>query len=289
MKALIADDDLALTHMLSSRLKAMKFRIVTAEDAIQAWVNILRHVPSLVVLDLQMPGGTGRAVLRSLKKSLKTRHIPVLAISASEDKGVSEEMLSMGADAFLRKPIDLAVFDAEVSRLTGALASPDPTADDPQEPLKPIKVLIADDDLGTLRILDSLLKEWDFQVVMAHNGKDALKILESSDPPKMAILDWMMPMYTGPQVCERIRKRTTDNYVYTLLLTSKGEKSEVVEGLSSGADDYMVKPIDANELKVRMSAGRRIVELQEELLSTAARLRSALCARPIRENLARGA
>jgi two-component system cell cycle response regulator len=136
-----------------------------------------------------------------------------------------------------------------------------------------MKVLIADDSATSRVLLKSALRRWGYQAVIAENGAQALEILESPDPPTMAILDWVMPYYTGPEVCRRVRETRREPYTYILLLTSKNTKNEVVEGLDAGADDYIVKPFDEHELRVRLRAGKRIVDLQIDLLRAREELR----------------
>jgi two-component system, cell cycle response regulator len=108
---------------------------------------------------------------------------------------------------------------------------------------------------------------------MAENGKEALDILAKDDPPPMAVLDWVMPELTGPEVCRRVRETLREPYTYILLLTSKNTKGETVEGLEAGADDYIVKPFDQHELQVRLRAGQRIIDLQLNLLQAREELR----------------
>ena len=108
---------------------------------------------------------------------------------------------------------------------------------------------------------------------MAENGAQALEILQQPDAPPMAILDWVMPYLTGPEVCKRIRETHREPYTYILLLTCKNTKNETVEGLDAGADDYVVKPFDEHELQVRLRAGKRIIDLQSDLLRAREELR----------------
>lgn len=136
-----------------------------------------------------------------------------------------------------------------------------------------MKILIADDQPLDRSVLRLSLEKWDYEVVEAADGKEAYDILISEDAPTLAIVDWMMPGMTGPEICQNLRKANLPRYTYTLLLTSKDDKDDLVEGLQSGADDYIVKPVDMHELQVRLRAGRRIVELQEELIATREELR----------------
>jgi CheY-like chemotaxis protein len=136
-----------------------------------------------------------------------------------------------------------------------------------------MKVLIADDSATSRILLRSALLRWGYEVVMAENGAQAWEILAESDCPPMAILDWVMPHMTGPEVCRRVRENHREPYTYILLLTSKNTKNETVEGLEAGADDYIVKPFDEHELQVRLRAGKRIVDLQMDLVTAREELR----------------
>lgn len=136
-----------------------------------------------------------------------------------------------------------------------------------------MKVLVADDDVVSLRLLESSLRRWGYDVVKAQDGMEALQILQGENPPQLLVLDWMMPRLDGLQLCQRIREREGDPYTYILLLTGKKSKADVVQGLDAGADDYIAKPFDPDELQVRLRTGKRILYLQEQLISAREALR----------------
>lgn len=136
-----------------------------------------------------------------------------------------------------------------------------------------MKILVADDQPLDRSILRLSLEKWGYTVLEAADGNEAVARLSTDDAPRIAILDWMMPGLSGPEICEHIRYQENEKYTYILLLTSKESKEDLVQGLSSGADDYIVKPVDMQELQVRLRAGRRIIELQEELIATREELR----------------
>lgn len=129
-----------------------------------------------------------------------------------------------------------------------------------------MNVLIADDSLVMRRLLQATLEGWGYSVSVAADGAEAWEMLKREDAPPIAILDWIMPLLTGPEVCQLVRRQKRTTYTYLILLTSKSQREDIVEGMGSGADDYVVKPFDKHELEVRLRAGRRIVELQQELL-----------------------
>jgi two-component system cell cycle response regulator len=136
-----------------------------------------------------------------------------------------------------------------------------------------MKVVIADDDDVLRHILEATLMKWGYEAVIARNGLEAWRILQEDDAPKLAILDWIMPGMDGPTLCREIRKLEDRPYIYVLLLTSKHRREDVIAGLEAGADDYISKPFDPHELKVRLRAGRRILDLQAELLAARESLR----------------
>ena len=136
----------------------------------------------------------------------------------------------------------------------------------PVPPAYRMKVLAAEDNPVFQSMLRALLTKWGYDVVVARDGLEAWRILESAGAPRLAILDWMMPGVDGPELCRRVRAAGREPYIYILLLTARTESQDLVEGMEAGADDYLTKPFNAHELRVRLRAGRRILDLQEELM-----------------------
>jgi two-component system cell cycle response regulator len=133
-------------------------------------------------------------------------------------------------------------------------------------PERRMKILAAEDNPVFQSMLKSMLTRWDYDAMMARDGTEAWAILQSKDAPRLAILDWMMPGIDGVEICRRVRAARREPYIYILLLTARTESGDLVEGMEAGADDYLTKPFNAHELRVRLRAGRRILDLQEELL-----------------------
>ena len=130
-----------------------------------------------------------------------------------------------------------------------------------------MKVLVADDERVSRRLLQSMLAKWGYDVVSASDGDEAWGILYGEQSPRLVLLDWMMPGRNGIDLCRAVRSRVSQPYVYILLLTAKKDKIDIIEGLESGADDYLTKPYFAQELRARLRVGERILELEDHLVA----------------------
>jgi DNA-binding response OmpR family regulator len=128
-----------------------------------------------------------------------------------------------------------------------------------------VRILIADDDLLTRRLLEKILAKSGHEVVAAASGSEAWQILSGQDPPALAILDWMMPQMTGVEVCRKVREAGGSAPTYLVVLTSRGQTDDLVTAFEAGADDYITKPFEAEELRARVSVGVRMVTLQQQL------------------------
>ena len=137
-----------------------------------------------------------------------------------------------------------------------------------------LPIVIAEDDLVSRTLISNLMEKWGFKAVVAQDGHEAMKALRAEQGPALAILDWMMPDMDGLEVCRRIRER--GKLVYLIMLTSRGTKENIVEGLHAGADDYLIKPFDKNELLARIQVGFRILELHATLAARVKELESAV-------------
>ncbi len=128
-----------------------------------------------------------------------------------------------------------------------------------------MQVLIAEDDAIARMVLEDRLTQWGYKVIVAEDGVQAMGVLMEDNSPSLAVLDWMMPGVDGLEICRHIRKQTNKPYIYILLITAKRQKKDLVEAMEAGADDFISKPPDKNELRMRLRAGKRIITLQNEL------------------------
>ncbi|HTU17413.1 MAG TPA: response regulator [Gemmataceae bacterium] len=137
-------------------------------------------------------------------------------------------------------------------------------------------ILIAEDDPISRRTLEITLQRWGHRVIVTHDGQAAFDVLNGEDAPPLAIIDWMMPHLDGVTICRRLRENHVRRSTYVILLTARGDKKDIIAGLESGADDYITKPFDRDELQARVNVGLRMVGLQQRLAERVAELEAAL-------------
>ena len=139
-----------------------------------------------------------------------------------------------------------------------------------------MKILVADDDAVCRHVLELVLRDFGYDVVLCADGDEAWRALQQPAAPPIAILDWLMPGLNGDEICRRVRARADAAPAYLIILTIKDARKDVIAGLQSGADDYVPKPFDYEELRVRVQVGERVVRLQQTLASRVGELQDAL-------------
>ncbi len=132
-----------------------------------------------------------------------------------------------------------------------------------------MKILIAEDDPISRRVLEANLLEWGYKVTVASDGGEAWEIIQQPESPSLIISDWMMPRMDGLALCRKIRNMEKSDYIYFIILTAKGEKKDIIKGLEAGADDFLTKPFNQEELKYRTRIGERIINLERRILQLA--------------------
>jgi phosphoserine phosphatase RsbU/P len=139
-----------------------------------------------------------------------------------------------------------------------------------------MRVLVAEDDRVTGEILARTLERWGYEASVVRDGREAWEHLRGEVAPTLAILDWMMPHMDGPDICRRVRAELPLANMYLLLVTAREARGDIVAGLNAGADDYIVKPFDPEELRARVAVGIRVLTLQQKLAERVAELETAL-------------
>ena len=144
---------------------------------------------------------------------------------------------------------------------------------EPEKALANTRILVAEDDPVSRELISNRLIKWGYEAVVAADGLEAMAILRNNDAPSLAILDWMMPGMDGLEICRRVRE--VGKILYVILLTARSGKENVVEGLRAGADDYLIKPFDKDELLARILVGLRVIGLQTALIERVNELETA--------------
>lgn len=139
-----------------------------------------------------------------------------------------------------------------------------------------MQILIAEDDPIARHLLDVTLRNWGYDVLITEDGSQAWEVIQAPDRPALSILDWMMPGIDGINICRKIRERSDLVGLYVLLLTTRGSKNDIIQGLDAGANDYLTKPFDPDELMARIKVGERVLGLQVELADRVSELEAAL-------------
>ena len=139
-----------------------------------------------------------------------------------------------------------------------------------------MKILIAEDDPVSRRLLEAALSKWGYEVLVTTNGREAWEVLQQPDAPSLIILDWLMPEMDGVEICREVRQIAALKSAYIILLTSRGAKEDIVQGLEAGADDYVTKPFDHGELRARVQVGTRVIGLQTALAQRVRELEEAI-------------
>ncbi len=172
---------------------------------------------------------------------------------------LTQASLSRPASTRVRIPVKPPIVD-------GALAEPPAT----------MGILLAEDSAVYRHLISGHLNDWGFDLVVAKDGEEAWTCLQAPDAPRLALLDWVLPQVEGIELCRRIRQAGAGtHYTYIVLLTGKDGENDLLEGMQAGADDYLVKPFNPLELKARLLAGKRILDLHQELVDGRESLRIA--------------
>jgi len=151
-----------------------------------------------------------------------------------------------------------------------------------------MKILVAEDEAVSLRMIARLLERAGYEVIAVCDGRKAVEQLCKPDGPRIALIDWMMPELDGPGVCREVREQN-ERYIHILVLTSRQSKQDVVEALEAGANDYLVKPFDSEELKARIKVGLRILQLEDDLVQAREDMRFKATHDALTSLLSRGA
>lgn len=253
-----ADDSATIRLQLSSILKKDGYWVITSKDGEEAWNNIKRFMPDVVLLDIQMPKMDGYELCEKIRQSSSTRHTPVVFITSNDSPADLERSFNVGANEFLAKPVDEADLRQLLNRIFRGMRLRGRD-----------RILVIDDSPTVLGMLRYGLGQHGFQVVCARNGEEGLrKALRFK--PTIVISDWEMPKMTGTELCRKLREAEETRDTAIILLSSRSTRADAIRGLREGADEYIVKPFNFERLvaTVERLVAERQLKRERELLRT---------------------
>ncbi len=238
-KILVVEDSKWLRHMMVNELKQHGYKVIQASNGNDALILAKNEKPDLITLDIIMPGMDGYETCKKLREDPLTHDIPVIMITALDSQEEREKGFKAGAIEYFLKPFTPDQLTNYISLLFES-----------QKAQRMEKAVVIDDTLSTLHIIKHVLKKQGIEAITATNGKDGLKKIKEYTPD-IIISDVYMPGMDGYQVCHKVKVSPETKHIPLILLTSSGKKEDILKGLAFGANDYIVKPFDENELLSR--------------------------------------
>jgi DNA-binding response OmpR family regulator len=277
---LVIDDSTTYRERLRGALSEAGYDVLTAASGEEGLRLAALRRPGAVLVDGVLPGIDGATVVRRIRLDAALRRTPCLLLTASEEAGAELRALDAGADAFVRKDDEMSLVLARLGRVVRSPAPDEGTT----SLLAPKRILCVDDSVTYLEELAGVLREEGYDVVQARSGEEALELL-SVQPVDCILLDVVMPGMSGPATCQRIKDAPTIRDIPLILLTSLEKREAMIEGLATGADDYISKSSEFEVLKARVSAQIRRKQFEDETR----RMRAELFHREIEATEARAA
>jgi len=245
-KILVVDDDLDLRRGLGIRLEGSGYEVAFASDGVSAVSKARREQPSVILLDIGLPGGDGLSVLGRLKSIMPLSSIPVIVMTAWDPSITRDRALSAGAEAFFEKPADNAMLLSTIQELIELHSNQECEEEEVAEKTAP-KVLVVDDDQDLLRALNIRLKASGYNVVLATDAVSAIGTTHK-ESPDLIVLDIGMPGGDGFIVMERLKTRMPDNPIPVIILSARDPSANEDRAINCGAKVFLQKPVDNDEL-----------------------------------------
>lgn len=272
-KILIVEDNAANMELVSDLLDVAGYIVLQATSA-EVGIKVAKaELPDLILMDEGLPGMDGLTAVQVLRQDAATEHIPIVMVTAHAMKGDRERAMQAGCAGHITKPIDTRNFPKLVAQHLGETGSSTPVKPETQTATeaKPAvhdqaharRILIVDDEAPNRDLLEGLVETFGHQPITASSGAEALELI--SPDIDLVLLDVMMPGMDGFEVARRIRDHTDGNTLPIVMTTALTEKSDRLRAVEAGANDFITKPIDKTELKVRMMSQLRLKEAQDEV------------------------
>ncbi|HEX7645283.1 MAG TPA: response regulator [Burkholderiaceae bacterium] len=258
---LVIDDSVTFREQLGELLAQQQFAVRFADSGEEGLKSAALHRPAAVVVDGQLPGIDGATVIRKLRLDAALRDTICILLTGSEDRGAELRALDAGADAFVTKDEDL---DMVLARVTAALRKARRSEHGDTASLHaPKRILAVDDSMTYLQTLNDILGGEGYDVILAHSGEEALAMLavQSVD---CILLDRLMPGMGGTEACRLLKSSPSTRDIPLIMLTAMEDREAMIEGLSTGADDYVLKSFELDVLKARVRAQLRRKQFEDE-------------------------
>jgi two-component system, NtrC family, sensor kinase len=256
---LLIDDSVTFREALRAALETAGYAVISAESAEKGLRLASARRPTALIVDGVMPGMDGATLIRRLRLDASLRALPCLLLTASEEQGAELAALDAGADAFVRKEEDLDVILARVAAMLRTAGTEPATSSFGA----PRRILAVDDSMTYLQALAGALRDEGYDVVLAHSGEDAIEMLGVQNVDCI-LLDLMMPGIGGQETCRRIKANATLRNTPLIMLTAVEDRQALIEGLSTGADDYIAKSNEFDVIRARVQAQMRRKQFEDE-------------------------
>jgi two-component system, NtrC family, sensor kinase len=257
---LVIDDSVTFREALRQALEQSGYAVVTATSGEKGLRLAASRRPAALIVDGVMPGMDGATVIRRLRLDAALRGLPCLLLTASDEQGAELRALDAGADAFVRKEEDM---DVILARLAAMLRTARTEPETASSLASPKRILAVDDSMTYLQELASALRDEGYDVVLAHSGEEAIEMLAVQNVDCI-LLDLMMPGMGGQEACRRIKASATLRNTPLIMLTAVEDRQALIEGLSTGADDYIAKSNEFDVLRARIQAQMRRKQFEDE-------------------------
>ncbi|MDC8758552.1 response regulator [Janthinobacterium fluminis] len=258
---LVIDDSATFREQLGEALRAQGYLVVTAASGEEGLRSVALNRPAAVVVDGVLPGIDGHSVVRKLRLDAALRHIPCILLTAAEDEGAELRALDAGADAFARKDEDLELV---LARVEAVLRKAGGGARDPAvSPLSATRILAVDDSPSYLHAQAEVLLGEGYDVILARSGEEALQMVRAQ-AVDCILLDRIMPGLGGTETCRRLKADPATRDIPLIMLTAMEDREAMIEGLGTGADDYVLKSSEFDVLKARVRAQLRRKQFEDE-------------------------
>jgi putative two-component system response regulator len=274
-KVLIVEDNVMNMELAMVLLTQAGYNVLQADNA-EAGIELAKsQSPQLILMDVSLPGMDGLTAVRALKRDSTTQMIPIIVMTAHAMRGDDTKAMQAGSDAYLTKPINTREFLQMVARFI----MPKSESREPERLSartdRPKSILVVDDEESNCDLLEGLLEGLGYQVESAKNGLDALTYLQSNNAHEkfdLVLLDVMMPGMNGFEVARAIRQDPALNDLPIIMVTALTEKEDRLHAVEAGANDFVTKPIDKTELRVRITSLLKMKEAQDNVKQHRAQL-----------------